>query len=131
MTAGRRRPAALAAGILALGLLAGCAGQETSVVPPRQVRKGDPQRGAQLIQSYGCGSCHTVPGVPGANALVGPPLDHFAERSYIAGVLPNSAPNLRHWIRDPQGVVPGNAMPNLGVTKQDATDITAYLYTLR
>jgi len=52
------------------------------------------------------------------------------QRSYIAGMLPNSAENLERWIRFPQSVVPGNDMPNLGVTAQQARDITAYLYTL-
>jgi cytochrome c2 len=92
---------------------------------------GDPQRGAQLITKYGCGSCHEVPGIPDANGLVGPPLDHFANRGYIAGVLPNSQTNLEKWIQHPQQVVPGNAMPDMGIDARDARDITAYLYTLR
>jgi cytochrome c1 len=35
------------------------------------------------------------------------------------------------WIQRPQEVDPKNAMPNMGVTDQDARDIAAYLYTLR
>ena len=35
------------------------------------------------------------------------------------------------WIQTPQEVDPKNAMPNMGVTDQDAKDIAAYLYTLR
>lgn len=99
--------------------------------PPPQIPNSDPGHGRQLIQQYGCGSCHTVPGVPRANGLVGPPLTKFAERSYIAGELPNNAENLQHWIRDPHSVEPGTAMPNLGVTALDARDIAAYLYTLK
>jgi cytochrome c2 len=38
--------------------------------------------------------------------------------------------NLVKWLRQPQNVVPGNAMPDMGVTPQDARDIAAYLYTL-
>jgi cytochrome c1 len=68
--------------------------------------------------------------VNGARGLVGPPLTDFGRRSYIAGVLPNNADNLQHWIRDPQSVVPGNAMPNLGVSAVDARDIAAYLLTI-
>ena len=30
--------------------------------------------GAMLIQQKGCGACHTIPGVPGANGTVGPNL---------------------------------------------------------
>ncbi|MEV0393546.1 c-type cytochrome [Polymorphospora rubra] len=91
---------------------------------------GHPERGAELIARYGCGSCHTVPGVDGANGLVGPPLTRFGARSYIAGELPNSAENLERWITDPQAVEPGTAMPNLGVDPIDAQDIAAYLHTL-
>jgi cytochrome c len=98
--------------------------------PPIEVPAGDPERGARLINHYGCGSCHTVPGVRGAKGLVGPPLTRFGSRSYIAGRLVNSGTNLQRWIRDPQGVEPGTAMPNVGVTPTDAEDIAAYLFTL-
>jgi cytochrome c1 len=98
--------------------------------PPAEVPHGNPGRGARLIEQYGCGSCHTVPGVRGADGLVGPPLTTFGSRSYIAGELPNNGDNLQHWIRDPQAVEPGTAMPNLSVTAVDAQDIAAYLYTL-
>jgi cytochrome c len=101
-----------------------------SPTPPAEVPNGDPGRGAELISRYGCGSCHTVPGVKGADGLVGPPLTRFGSRSYIAGELVNSGPNLQRWIMDPQGVEPGTAMPNLGVTATDAQDIAAYLFTL-
>ncbi|NES16920.1 MULTISPECIES: cytochrome c family protein [Micromonospora] len=108
--------------------LPGCA--RTNPPPPPEVRAGRPDRGAALIAQYGCGSCHTIPGVDRANGLVGPPLTRFGSRSYIAGKLVNNADNLQHWITDPQAVEPGNAMPNLGVKPIDAQDIAAYLYTL-
>ncbi len=86
------------------------------------------EAGRQLIAAYGCGACHSVPGVPGAYTYAAPPLDRFYERSYIAGRLPNTQDNLIKWIQDPQGVDPGNAMPNLGVTEDQARNIAAYLY---
>jgi len=92
---------------------------------------GAPSRGPALIRSYGCGTCHTVPGVTGANGLVGPPLTGLAERAYIAGVLPNAPENLVRWIENPKAVDSLTAMPVLGVTPADARDIAAYLYTLR
>lgn len=112
----------------ALALTAACG--QTSRSPAREVPNGDPGRGAVLIQQYGCASCHTVPGVRGADGLVGPPLDHWAKRGYIAGELPNNTQNLERWIQDPRGVEPKTAMPDLGVTPDDARDIAAYLYTL-
>jgi cytochrome c1 len=99
--------------------------------PPSQSRDGYPERGARLIQQYGCGSCHTVPGVDRADGLVGPPLTRFGARSYIAGELANNADNLGRWIQDPQSVEPGTAMPNLGISEVDARDIAAYLFTLQ
>jgi cytochrome c1 len=97
----------------------------------RQLTGGDPQRAAALIQRYGCGSCHTIPGVAGAHAVVGPPLDRFALRSYIAGHLNNDAGTLVQWIQHPRRLDDRTAMPEMGVTEQDARDIAAYLYTLR
>ena len=92
---------------------------------------GDPSRGPDLMRKYGCQSCHTIPGVVGANGLVGPPLAGIASRSYIAGVLPNAPENMLAWIRDPKSVDPKTAMPNVGVTPSDARHIAAYLYTLK
>ncbi len=83
--------------------------------------------GRTAITHYGCGSCHTIPGVKGATALVGPPLIHWGRRGFIAGKLANTPDNLQHWIQDPQSVWPGNDMPNLGVTPTEARNIAAYL----
>jgi cytochrome c2 len=92
---------------------------------------GDPERGRAMLRKYGCQSCHSIPGVAGANGLVGPPLGGVASRSYIAGVLPNTPEHMMRWIEDPKGVDSLTAMPNVGVTETDARHITAYLYTLR
>ena len=92
---------------------------------------GDPQKGRAAISRYGCGACHTVPGIKGAEALVAPSLEHVASRSHVAGVLPNTPGNMARWIQDPPGVDRLTAMPNLGVTDSDARDIVGYLYTLK
>jgi len=42
----------------------------------------------------------------------------------------NDPDRLITWITVPQSIVPGNAMPNMGVTDGQARDIAAYLYTL-
>ena len=91
----------------------------------------DSERGRAAIRKYGCGSCHNVPGVTGAAGMVGPPLDHIAQRVYIAGVLTNEPDNMIQWIENPPGVDPKTAMPYMAVTPRDARDIAAYLYTLR
>jgi len=87
--------------------------------------------GRQVILEKNCGSCHTIPGVRGARGVVGPPLFFFSRRTYIAGQLPNSTENLVRWLRSPQSVEPGTAMPTLGLSEQQARDVAAYLYTLR
>jgi cytochrome c1 len=62
---------------------------------------------------------------------VGPPLTAFAERSFIAGRIPNAPDNLIRWILYPQSVDPQTAMPMLNVRPNDARDMAAYLYTLK
>ena len=96
-----------------------------------QISVGDPNRGRELIEGYGCGSCHTIPGVHNANGLVGPPLMFFSRRTMVAGELPNTPDNLVRWIRHPRSVEHGTAMPDLGLSADQANDIAAYLYTLR
>lgn len=109
-------------------LLAGCSSQANSQPGPRAVTDSSIANGRRLIASYGCGSCHSIPDIPGADAMVGPPLDRFYARSYIAGQFPNTWDNLIAWIQNPQQMKPGTAMPNLGVTEDEALDIAAYLY---
>lgn len=102
-----------------------------SETPAWQIAGADARRGRALIDAAGCAGCHTVPGVRGANGNVGPPLTRFADRTYIAGMLRNEPRQLVMWLRHPQQVVPGNAMPEMGLDERDARDIAAYLYTLR
>ena len=88
-------------------------------------------RGKQLIDQYGCTACHNIPGVPGPKGMVGPPLDHMASRSLIAGKFPNTPQNMTRWLQNPQAMDPQNAMPNLNVTPVDSRDMTAFLSTLK
>lgn len=90
---------------------------------------GDPRRGEAMFIQYGCGSCHAVKNVRTATGMVGPPLDGIAVRMIIGGHLSNTPANMQRWIRDPQHIAPGTAMPDLNVGEQDARDITAFLYT--
>jgi cytochrome c len=113
-----------------LSLLAGCTGGRT-VFAYTIATGGDLRRGRALIESYSCGSCHSIPGIRNAAGLVGPPLLLFGRRTYIAGELPNTPENLVAWLRNPKAVERGTAMPNLGLTEQQARDIASYLYTLR
>jgi cytochrome c2 len=107
--------------------LAGCA------QPPHRSAAalgGDPEHGAVLMVREACGACHEIPGIQLAHGKVGPPLSGFGQRTMIAGLLPNTPQNLAHWIRTPQTYVPGNAMPDLAISPQQAADMAAYLETL-
>jgi cytochrome c len=126
------RLATLGAGVaVAAALVAAACGSTPTRTPPPQVPDGDPRRGAEAIERFGCGSCHVIPGIREADGTVGPPLTDFARRGFIAGQLPNNGENLVRWIMDPQAVEPGTAMPDLRVSEADARDIAAYLFTLR
>lgn len=96
----------------------------------RMVYGGNPDAGAAAMVRYGCGACHDIPGVTGANGSVGPSLQGLADRAYIAGVLPNEPGGLVRWIVDPTTHSPQTAMPDLGVTDAEARDMAAYLYAI-
>ena len=131
-TTSRRRAHALALLLLAAPLALACTGaHDVEAREAAAMTGGDPAHGQQVIRSYGCGSCHVIPGVDGAAGKVGPSLQGIGARTYLAGKLPNEPANMIKWIRQPQEVSPGTAMPELGVTEQDGKDIAAYLYTLQ
>ena len=115
----RSTPVAAAAQPLGPGAPAGGSAAPASV-----------QRGKALLAQYQCGSCHAIPGVPAARGDVAQPLRAWGRRSYIAGRLPNRPDILAQWITDPQSLVPGTAMPRMGVSPADARHIAAYLFSL-
>ncbi|ANI79487.1 c-type cytochrome [Sphingobium sp. EP60837] len=88
------------------------------------------ERGERAIIARQCNACHEIPGMAGARGAAAPSLGGFAARKTVAGVLRNDPVALVRWVRFPQSVVPGNAMPNMGIGDQEARDIAAYLYTL-
>jgi cytochrome c len=95
-------------------------------------RAGDAgiERGRALLAQYQCGSCHTIPGVAASRGTAAQPLAGWGGRSYIAGRLPNRPDVLARWIAAPQALVPGTAMPDMGVSAPDAAAMAAYLMAL-
>lgn len=114
--------------LLMAAVLSGCGAQARSRADA--ITGGSATRGASAISRYGCGSCHSIQGIVGANGLVGPPLTGIGQRLYVAGVLQNNTQNIESWIQHPTKIVPNTVMPDLGVTQQDALDIATYLYSL-
>ena len=133
----RRLWIATIAGIAALAGLIGAEAAQDMLQRHRDLQKasamtgGDPNRAAGAMRRLGCLSCHDVPGVAGAQGGVGPPLAHMGSRTYIAGIMPNTAENLILWIRWPQGVLPKSGMPNMGANDAESRDIAAYLLSLQ
>ena len=68
--------------------------------------------GEALFKTKGCANCHAVSGY--AQGQGAPNLTNFGIRtSLAAGVLENTPENLAAWLRNPDGVKPGNYMPRL------------------
>ena len=87
--------------------------------------------GYSLFIGRQCASCHNIAGTP-ASGQVAPDLSHIASRKTIAaGALPMSTANLDRWIADPQGVKPGNQMPQVPLTDAERGAVVAYLETLK
>ena len=110
---------------LALTLVGAC-----ERLPDREPASGgNPSNGKALIVQFGCGSCHTIRGVPNATGTVGPPLQDLRKRVYLGGVVSNTPEQLARWIMNPRKYASDTAMPALGVDENQARDIAAFLYT--
>jgi len=96
-----------------------------------QLTGGSARIGKRTFVQAGCGGCHAIQLVAGAEGQVGPPLATIATRAELAGHLANTPDNMKRWIQHPQQVAPGSGMPDVGLTDQQTRDIAAYLYTLR
>jgi cytochrome c len=92
---------------------------------------GAPVPGQEAMVRFDCGSCHTIPGVQGANGTSAPSLAGYGSRSQILGQVPNTAANTASFIENPTAVVPSATMPNLGVPAPAAQQMADYLETLK
>jgi mono/diheme cytochrome c family protein len=86
--------------------------------------------GPVVLRQYACDGCHLIEGLVGPITHVGPPLNRWSRRKYIAGVVPNTRDNLVQWIRNPAAVSPGTLMPTLGVSEVHALAMADYLMSL-
>lgn len=112
---------------LAAALAGGCGDRATETAPKPSATRQLRERGALALSAYGCGSCHHIPGIRGADGIVGPPLVDLGRRVYIGRGMPNTPQNMARWIRTPQQFAPGSAMPDMQVSAAHAQAITAYL----
>jgi len=103
------------------------------VAAQKQPPVDDPQlrAGRDAFFSTSCINCHVIKGTR-ANGQFGPDLTHLMSRETIgAGVVPNTAENLRAWVRDPQHIKPGALMPNMQLSDGELDQMVAYLSSLR
>jgi len=100
------------------------------IAVPAAAEAADKYAEAKAIMSGQCSSCHRIPGVPGAVGDIGPSLKGFARRPTLAGKLANDPANRVRWLMHPQQVLPGSAMPDLGLSEDQARKIADYLATL-
>lgn len=120
------------ASLLLLAFSSGCtSAHERALAEAKSRVGGNPERGAFLIQRYGCGGCHLIPGVAGAGGKAAPSLQRLASQTFISGNLPNTPENVMRWIESPHSILPKTKMPELGIGHAGARDITTYLWSLR
>jgi len=96
-----------------------------------ELTEGDAKLGKATFRDRGCGGCHSITAHEGADGKVGPPLDGFAARSFIAGDMPNDPQHLMVWIQHPQAHRPGVGMPETSLNDAETRNVAAYLYTLK
>jgi len=102
--------------------------QSTGAATPSN---GDAALGAKRFGELTCANCHAIRGI-NTQKQYAPDLTHVASRQMLAAErMENTPQNLRDWLREPKVVKPGCYMPNLKLSDQDLTDVTAFLETLQ
>jgi len=88
---------------------------------------GDANHGKELITSVGCMGCHGVEGADEVSGKVG-----AYAGPYLAGIGSKvDADWLVSWLKKPSHYQEDTIMPSLRLTNREASDITAYLMSLR
>lgn len=118
--------------VLVLAAASACNPRESSQPAAGGVALTGAARGAQLINTYGCNVCHTIPGVEGPQGTIGPSLAGVASRPKISnGTVATSEANLTQFIQNPSSLNPQSSMPPNTIPADDVKDIVAYLLTLK
>jgi cytochrome c oxidase subunit 2 len=93
----------------------------------------DAEEGAELFRQFpggSCLACHSIdPG--GEGSRVGPNLAHFGSRTtFAAGLFPNDPELLERWLRNPDAMKDGAAMPDYNLSNDHIEALVAYLQSL-
>ena len=106
---------------------------ERAQLQPSQSPTNDTiSKGAALFKTSTCINCHAIRGVVGADLRVAPDLTHVGSRRQLAsGIIDNTPPNMRLWLKSPQHIKPGALMPDFTLTDEQLDQLSAYLSSLR
>jgi cytochrome c oxidase subunit 2 len=105
--------------------------RRAQVEPARTPDTAEKGQGQAAFTSLPCAMCHTIRGTP-ASGHTAPDLTHLATRQTIAaGTLPNTRGHLAAWIVDPQGMKPGNQMPQNPISAVELQSLLDYLGSLQ
>lgn len=95
---------------------------------PEPSEKGDPLKGEELVSSLGCYACHRQEPLDTDHELTrddirrqhGPTLTGLASKTSKKWVY--------NWLKDPNRYHPETRMPNMRLSDEEASDITAFLF---
>jgi len=103
-------------------------GQAAAAVPPAG---GDAKAGLKRFGELTCANCHNIRGL-NPQKQYGPDLTHVASRKMLAAErIENTPENLKNWLRQPNLIKPACQMPNLKLSDNDLTALTALLESLQ
>jgi cytochrome c oxidase subunit 2 len=105
--------------------------KKAQLAPASAPSSDEAAKGLALFEQMSCINCHAIKGTI-ASARVGPDLTHFATRRELgAGIVANTPKNLFRWLADPQQIKPGAKMPDFKFTKEQVTELSDYIETLK
>lgn len=95
---------------------------------------GDLGKGRQLLDTRGCGSCHTFTGIAPL-ATSAPPNMNGKDFERGRKLAPDlrftrdrmTPAKLTAWLRDPKAVKPDTAMPKIALSEAETRDVAAYI----
>jgi len=103
------------------GIVAYLEKNSSAIELPAAPKAGDAVNGETLVKTLGCLGCHTAAGVEAG---------HFAPE--LSGLGSKVSPEWLHaWLKNPKHLSATTRMPNLRLSDKEASDITAYLLSLK
>jgi cytochrome c oxidase subunit 2 len=99
--------------------------------PAATPTEGEAKIGQGRFGELTCASCHNIRGI-NAQKQYAPDLTHVASRKMLAAErIVNTPENLSLWLRQPNAIKPNCLMPNLQLSGDDLTALTALLESLK